>query len=129
MADDRGKILIVDDDQALLTFLSNILRSANYEVISTTRGKEAIDLAKNLKPDLIILDILLPDIMGGEVSQILSQDPSTYKIPIIFLTGLNTKEDEKIIKKTGNFHLLAKPVTREDLLDAISKVLSEVELF
>ncbi|MBU1122596.1 MAG: response regulator [Candidatus Omnitrophota bacterium] len=125
MANNIKKILIVDDDQAILTFIEKILSGANYEVIATTSGKEAVELAKNSKPDLIILDIILPDMMGGEISQILSQDSLTYAIPIIFLTGLNTKEDEQMIKKAGNYHLLAKPVFREDLLDAISRVLAE----
>jgi CheY-like chemotaxis protein len=121
----KKKILVVDDEEEFLLFIGNILESANYEVFSTTKGREAIELAKKEKPDLIILDIILPDIMGGEVSRTLSEDPSTYNMPIIFLTGLNTKEDEKLVKETGNYHLLAKPITRHDLLEAVRKVLAE----
>lgn len=119
------KILIVDDEEEILKHLTNILKHANYEVISTTRGKEAVQLAKSIKPDLIILDILIPDMMGGEVQRVLSEDASTYDIPIIFLTGLVTKEEEKIIReKPNNRRLLAKPTTGEEVLEAIHEALA-----
>lgn len=122
------KILVVDDEKEVLSSLKNILTNAGYKVVTTTSGKEAVALARSEKPHLIILDIIIPDMMGGEVAQVLSGDAATDTIPIIFLTGLNTKEDEKIVKKAGNYHLLAKPITREDLLEAISRVLSERDL-
>lgn len=118
------KILVVDDEEEILTHLSNILKRANYEVISTTKGKQAIGLAQNLKPDLMILDVVIPDMLGGEIARILSESPSTHNIPIIFISGLNTQEDVEIIrKKTGNYHILAKPITAEEILETVSKVL------
>lgn len=119
------RILVVDDEEDILFCVVHILKHANYEVISTTKGREALQLALNLIPDLIILDLIIPDMLGGEVANILSQNPTTSKIPIIFLSALNTKEDEKIIREeTGRYHILAKPISREEVLYTVSKFLA-----
>ena len=123
--DAQKKILLVDDEAQTLGFLAHILERAGYDVISTTRGRDAIELAKEHRPDLIILDVVMPDLLGGEVSNILSREPATKDISVIFLSGLNTKEDQEIVKaKTGKYHTLAKPVTAEELLEAVDKTLS-----
>ena len=121
----RKKILLVDDELDTVTLLGNILKRADFDVILTTKGKEAIELARSSKPDLIILDVVMPDILGGEVANILHKDSSTSSIPVILLSGLNTKEDEEIIKKkTGSYKILAKPITAEELLEAVNRTLS-----
>ena len=118
------KILVVDDEQEALTHLTNILKRANYQVISTTKGKEAVDLSLKLKPDLIILDILLPDLEGSQVASTLKENSSTSGIPIIFLTGMLSKKEEEFLGgKRGRDYVLAKPVTQEELLGLVSKVL------
>ncbi|MCK4390450.1 MAG: response regulator [Desulfobacterales bacterium] len=119
------KILVVDDEEELLTLLSDILKRANYEVISTTRGKEAIELAINRRPDVVILDIGLPDMDGTEVAAVFGGNPSTADIPIIFLTGIITKQEEESVgRKTGKHYIIAKPVRVKVLLEMVSKVLS-----
>jgi len=119
------KILVVDDEEEVLTHLSNILKRANYEVTATTKGKEATELAMKLRPDLIILDIVMPDMGGSEVSSILAANPSTANIPIIFLTGILTKQEEEAIgSKTGKHYVIAKPITGKELLEIVGKVLS-----
>ena len=119
------KILVVDDEEEILTHLGNILKRANYEVVSTTKGKEVFNLAKDSQPDLIILDILLPDLQGDEVAALLLQEPSTADIPIIFLTGvLITKKEEDLARKTGKHYLMAKPATEKEILDMVSAVFS-----
>ena len=122
---ENKKILLVDDDADLLTHLSDILRYAHYEVISTTKGQEAVDLAKDKdsQPDLIILDIVLPDMDGGEVAYRLSRDPSTSGIPIVYLTGIIKKEEESSFKMIGERHVLIKPVSMDELLETIGRVL------
>ena len=122
----RKKILVVDDESEVLQYIDSILRRSGYEVMTTTSGREAVDLAKQHQPDLLILDVLIPDMMGGEVQNMLLQDSSTAHIPIIFITGLNTKEEERIISEgTGTCRVLAKPVSAEKLLGAVSHVFSE----
>ncbi|MCM8773705.1 MAG: response regulator [Candidatus Omnitrophica bacterium] len=122
------KILIVDDEEEFLDYLANILRSANYDVIKTTSGREVLALAKSNLPDLIILDLLLPDKLGSDIAEELSKEKNCSKIPIIFITGLNTKEDEKIIReKASNYYLLAKPVSREEILATIDRVFQKIK--
>ena len=117
-------ILIVDDEEEALVHLSNILRRNDYEVVATSKGKDAVSLAKNLKPDLIILDIIMPDVDGGDVAAILSEDPATDRIPIIFLTGILTKDEELQGRKTGKHQVIAKPIIPDKLLEIIRKTLS-----
>jgi len=119
------KILVVDDEEETLTHLSNILKRSNYEVVSTTKGKEALKLAADLLPDLIILDIVLPDMGGSEVASVLVGNPSTAQIPIIFLTGILTKQEgESIGGKAGQRYVIAKPAMAEELLQVVNKALS-----
>ncbi|MDD4955772.1 MAG: response regulator [Candidatus Omnitrophica bacterium] len=115
-------ILVVDDEEQTLAYLCRILERENYKVFSTTKGKEVAEIALNNKPDAIILDIILPDIDGGEVASILSKNPATANIPIIFLTGILKKEEAG---KTGKRFVLAKPITKENLLEMLKKILSE----
>lgn len=132
MMSDRSaskKILVVDDEKEVVQYLSSILQRANYEVISTTQGKQALELAFEHKPDLIILDVLIPDLRGEEIYRLLSENQETASIPIIFLTGIITEEDESFIQNlTGRSRLLAKPTTKEKILDAIHKTLEDHDL-
>ena len=117
-------ILIVDDEKEVLFHLKNILKRAGYEVIATSKGKDAINLAKNLLPDLIILDIIMPDVDGGDVAASLSKDSTTSGIPIIFLTGILTKEEELQGKtKSGKHRVIAKPILPDKLLEIIKQSL------
>ena len=118
------KILVVDDEEEVLLHLSNILKRADYDVISTTKGKEAVELAIYQRPDLIILDIVMPDMGGSEVAALLVENPSTTNVPIIFLTGILTKQEETSVKKPGRNFVMAKPVTGAEVLDAVGKILS-----
>ncbi|MFA5338009.1 MAG: response regulator [Candidatus Omnitrophota bacterium] len=121
----KKSILIVDDEETTLSYLCHILERENYKVFSTTKGKEVLDLALNNKPDVIVLDIILPDMDGGEVASLLSKNSATSNIPVIFLTGILTKTEESFAGKTGKRYVLAKPITKEKLLEMIQKVLSE----
>jgi CheY-like chemotaxis protein len=119
------KILAVDDEKQVLDYLSHMLTREGYIVSIAVNGKEAISLATEQKPDLIILDIVLPDIDGGDVASLLAKNPVTAQIPIIFLTGIIKKEEEKTSAKTGKHYVVAKPVTREKLLEMIKRALPD----
>ncbi len=120
------KILIVDDEKDILTVLEKRLTNAGYEVIKTDNGREAIIFAKKELPDLIVLDIVMPEIDGSKVAETLKQDTDTKDIPIIFLTCLLTKKEESRLghKIDGHF-FLAKPFNPEELLREIKKRLPE----
>ena len=124
------RILIVDNEEDIVISLGSILKRANYEVISATSGQEALKLAREKTPDLIILDIIMPDIDGGGVANILSEGAATANIPVIFLTGILSKEEELLGqkeggRKSGSYYMMAKPVSKDALLDMINKILTK----
>ena len=108
----KKKIFIIDDNQDLVDFLGKMLESAHYEVYSAFKGEGAVDMVSQVKPDVIILDIMLPDIGGYELERIFQTDPMTRKIPIIYMTALASKDDEDLKTRvsTGRRRLLSKPV-------------------
>ncbi len=125
MAEQSKRILIVDDEEEALGHLRNILERANHTVISTTKGAEALNLAKLNRPDLIILDVFLPDLDGSEVAASLAEDPACMNIPVIFLSGVvMTKNDKFSGNKFGRHYIMAKPVAQKEILEMVTKVLS-----
>jgi CheY-like chemotaxis protein len=121
----RKKVLFVDDEEDVLDDISRLLKRNNYEVIATSDPKEVIKLSRCLRPDVILLDILMPDIDGGTLAAMLREDRFTNKIPVIFLTALMTKtEESKMSISNLQCKVIAKPCTREELLGAIREAIS-----
>jgi CheY-like chemotaxis protein len=118
------KVLIVDDEEDLLKVLGKRLTVEGYSVIKATNGKDAIALAKSQHPDIIILDIIMPEMDGGEVAAELKEHPSTQNIPVILLTAILSKaEEEKYGSIVGGHITLAKPLDAEKLLDQMKNLL------
>ena len=124
--EERKKIFLVDDEEETLILLANILKRNGYDVITASRGKDVVELTKKIKPDLIILDIIMPDMSGADVSAALDNDPETREVPIIYLTASMTKEQEAEHRDTvlRHINMVAKPVTEEELLKAIKNTFS-----
>jgi len=116
---ENGNILIVDDDKVTLRTLEKILIREGYCVIPLSLGKEVIRIAKDRNPDLIILDIMMPDMDGGDVAAVLKNDPVTKRIPIIFLSSLVTKREEESSSSKYGLYFISKPFEREELLRKI----------
>ncbi len=126
-----AKVLIVDDEEAILTMLEMELTSEGYEVLKAQNGEEAISQVKHVVPDLIIMDILLPDMDGTQAIKILRSELKMKNIPVLFLTAILTKEEadsETLSVKVDNayFHAVAKPFEPEDLLKAINRVICKI---
>ena len=118
------KLLVVDDDDAFCAFLEELLSRSQYEVLTAANGKEGISLAMQEIPDLIILDVMMPDMSGGMAAHYLSENISTQSIPIIFLTSIISEDQEMIVdNREGNYQFLAKPIRVEHLLKEIEKCL------
>lgn len=121
------KILIIDDEEEVCYFIKSILeRELDSKVLISTRGLLGIEIAKRELPDLIILDLMMPDIDGSEVAQVLLQNSVTKDIPIVFLTALVQKKEvtsERGIIKGRKF--IAKPVTPQELIHRVKEVLVE----
>jgi two-component system cell cycle response regulator DivK len=106
----RKRILVVEDDRISLALLRQLLQVHGYEILGTPGGLEAIDIARDEQPDLILMDIRLPDICGLEVTRLLKQDEQTKAIPIIAVTALATPEYEKKGLESGCDAYIAKPI-------------------
>jgi CheY-like chemotaxis protein len=123
---EKKRILLIDDEKDLCFFLkANLENTGEFDVLVSNRGDKGIKLAQREKPDLILLDILMPEMSGDEVAEILLENPVTARIPIIFLTAMVTKKEigDIVLKEKGGRNFIAKPVTTEDLVAAIKKVL------
>lgn len=115
------KILIVDDNRTMLKVLEKLLKSAGFEVVAADKGTEALRLAAQEKPHLIISDVNMPGMDGGELAARLKESPRTKRIPVVFLTSLITQKDAGARSKGDNIYLskMAKPA---DLLEQIRKL-------
>jgi len=122
----KKKILIVDDETDALSILEKELAARGYSIITAENGKDALISAKSKHPNLIILDVALPDMLGGEVAVKLKEDLGTKNIPVIFLSAMFTKTEES---KRGHVVrsniMFAKPYDIGELLAAIKKLLGE----
>jgi len=120
-------ILIVDDEERILQLIKDILFTEGYDVITAASGKEAIKKSRKCIPDLIVMDIMMPDLDGAEAVKLLKEDHATRNIPILFLSGIIMKESgkaEQDIKVGGEFYsALPKPFGAEELLTAVHKLL------
>jgi two-component system sensor histidine kinase/response regulator len=116
---DNNVILLVDDSINNLQLLGNLLKNEDYQIALAKNGKEALNIVKEVVPELILLDIMMPEMDGYTVCRELKKNPQTKDIPIIFLTAKTTKED--IVKgfNTGGVDYITKPFNREELLARI----------
>ena len=117
------KILIVDDEQDVTNMLKiNLEMSGEFEVKTENKGANAINAARQFKPNLILLDVMMPDMDGGEVANQIKADPSVKSTPIVFLTAAVTKEEAALQdNKIGGYPFIAKPVSVEELVGCIKK--------
>jgi DNA-binding response OmpR family regulator len=116
------KILVVDDDKDLLYILAENLSEEGYAVITANKAETALKLSREESPDLVILDVMLPGKDGTSVAREMQESPATKDIPVIFLTGLLSKEEEK--RSGGHVAgkiFMAKPYEMKDLLAEIKK--------
>jgi twitching motility two-component system response regulator PilH len=115
------KVLCVDDSGAELDLIKKIALSVNLDVVTATNGKDAIQFAKDEKPDLIFLDIVMPDMDGFAVIRELHKDPSTKNIPVVFVSSKSQKADQAWAKMQGANGFVSKPVKEEAILAEIQK--------
>jgi len=119
------KILIVDDDEDILLIVQTILASAGYSAFTAHNGREGIETARELKPDLILLDVMMPELSGWEVCTTLKNAPETRQIPIAMLTVKSEIRDLITGMQVGADDYITKPFTRRKLLSTVRKLLEE----
>ncbi len=121
--ENSGRILIVDDEESTVGAMSDILQRAGYKVSAAFNGKDAMEAANKNKPDLILLDIVLPDIDGFKICKKLKADELSKSIPILMITGLDSMEDRLKGLSAGADDFLNKPIEQTELLLRIKSFL------
>lgn len=119
------KILIVDDVVSNVLLLKILLTNEKFQVCTASNGKQCIEVAQNEHPDLILLDVMMPDLNGFDTAVILKKDPTTQEIPIIFLTALNNPNDLVKGFQVGANDFLTKPFNKEEL---VMRVMHQIQL-
>ena len=125
MSKERAFILLVDDDELNLDLLSRKLQRNGYDTITAVDGKEAISLAESTKPDLILMDMSLPELDGWEATRQLKADNSTKNIPVISLTANAMPEDRAKALAAGCDEYETKPIVFENLFAKMEMLLKK----
>ena len=116
------KILIVDDSPTERHVLNDMLTKSGYEVVASDNGEDAILKAKLLKPDLILMDVVMPGLNGFQATRAISRDPDTRAIPIILCTSKSQETDKIWGMRQGARDYIVKPVNRDELLEKIAAI-------
>lgn len=120
------RILFIEDESALQKTFGEILKQEGYEITSALDGESGLRLAKDKKPDLILLDLILPKLHGFEVLKKLKEDPKTKEIPIVVLTNLEGIGDvEKALELGATTYLVKENYSLEEIIEKIKKTLGE----
>ena len=117
------KVLVVDDEEDVLRFISDALGHEGIEVVTAFDGLSALDMAGSEKPDIIILDIMMPLMNGYEVCQQLRSNPSTADIPVMFLSSAYTTDAVRIGRELGAVGYIVKPFAPAELVRSVKDVL------
>lgn len=120
----KKKILIVEDNELNMRLFNDLLEAQGYEIIQARQGIEALKLARMHFPDLILMDIQLPEISGLEVTKWIKDDEKLKKIPIIAVTAFAMKGDEQRIRESGCEGYIAKPISIVPFLQIIQRHLA-----
>ena len=120
---EKNKILIVEDEESLLRLESILLTSKGYDVIGASNGQEALDAILVQRPDLVLLDIMLPEIDGFEVCSRIKSNPETEGIPVIMVTAKKTGEDMARGESVGADWYITKPFKSAMVIETIQRFL------
>jgi DNA-binding response OmpR family regulator len=123
---EKKKVLIIDDQEEIRDLVDITLRDTEFEVIKASSGKEGIQVAKELKPDIILLDIMMPEIDGFMTCNMLKRNSDTQDIPVIFLTAKQTTMGRTIALKAGAQDYIMKPFSPNDLLSRLKRLLPDL---
>jgi CheY-like chemotaxis protein len=123
----KKKIMAIDDEPGVTRLIKlNLEKTGLYEVLAVNQAESALAEARQFKPDLILLDVMMPNLDGGEVAAQIEADPVLKDVPIVYLTAIVTrKEVGPAGLSSGGRRVVAKPVTLKELTDCIEATLQE----
>ncbi|CUW38775.1 Polar-differentiation response regulator DivK(CheY-like superfamily,26-144) [Magnetospirillum sp. XM-1] len=116
-------VLIVEDNDLNMKLFNDLLQANGYETIQTKDGREAMDIARKHRPDLILMDIQLPEISGLEITKMLKNDAELKAIPVIAVTAFAMNGDEEKIREGGCEGYIAKPISVANFLQTVARFL------
>lgn len=120
--------MVVDDVMSNVLLVKILLTNEGYDVCTAGSGMECVESAPKEKPDIILLDVMMPDLSGFDARVMLKKDPNTWDIPIMFLTALNNSKDLVHGFKIGASDFLTKPFSKEELIVRVESVLAVNEV-
>jgi len=118
-----ANILVVDDEPQITEIIDAFLSNAGHNVTVSNQASQALKLAREVKPDVILLDIMMPEMDGYDICNALKKDKTTAKIPIVFLTGKDRNDDMGKSFKVGGDMFIKKPFSCERLLEIVNIIL------
>ena len=118
-----AKVLVIDDEPEITEIVDAFLTEAGYQVMVENIPQNAVDIAKNFKPSVILLDIMMPNIDGYDICEALKKEPALASTPVIFLTGKDRSDDMGRSFKAGGDMFIKKPFSCERLLEIVNIVL------
>ncbi len=118
------KVMIVEDNELNMKLFRDLIEASGYETVRTRNGLEALDLARQHRPDLILMDIQLPEVSGLDVTRWLKEDDELHKIPVIAVTAFAMKGDEERIRQGGCEAYISKPISVTHFLEVVRKHLA-----
>lgn len=124
-ADMAKTVLIVEDNELNMKLFNDLLEAKGHNIVQTSNGMEALGLAREHKPDLILMDIQLPEVSGLEVTKWIKEDDTISHIPVIAVTAFAMKGDEERIRQGGCEAYISKPISVASFLQTIQSHLGE----
>ncbi len=118
-------ILVADDEPDIVTIVEMILKSQGYDVLKASTGLEALELAERFNPDLILLDIMMPDMDGWEVLRLLHVDPATSEIPVAMISAKTGSRAKIASMQEGAVDYITKPFDSLELLTKVKEILKD----
>jgi CheY-like chemotaxis protein len=115
----KKRILLVDDESGFTHLLRLVL--PNYEICEENDPTRALETARRFKPELVFLDVIMPDADGGTVAAQFREDPDLRNVPIVFLTAIVSPKETKARHTFGGYEFLAKPVAKEKIIECVTK--------
>ncbi len=117
---DKKKVIIADDEQYVRLLVKSAL-GTSYSVLEASDGEEAIDVTRTEKPDLILMDVLMPNLDGYTACYEIKRDQATRAIPVVMLTGVGHELNKKLAQELGADGYITKPFNLQDLLDTVKQ--------
>lgn len=123
----KAKILLIDDHRTILRLLEAILKLRGYELLYAENGRQGMAMARQERPDLILLDVMMPEIDGFKVCRYLKEQAETAAIPVVFLTARGAEDDQEAGRRVGAQGFLTKPFLSREVLELVERLLARPE--